>query len=322
MVAPAIAVVYQDANVTSLLVGLRNPKPRRGLSIMQETPVKPAQEIDREGLWHPRKNWRGVSARRAARGADAESIHAFKLCAAEQGVLRAIDRWACGEFGTFTVADVADVLRPRLRALGFRPVLLYFRGLALLLVGLSFLLRGLRRPLGIRVAIWLTPPVAVAVCLFYLSFTLANGIGWQIGAALVFPPLSIEVLRLSLAGAIRKTLEDVIWIMMLIVLVPALGFACVEAVLVINHVAAVDGISPHDPLLVLKIVDLLIWNVVNAIPLVDATSTLHWDYPFEYTTAVGGALVLVYKLLFLVPLSQLLAAAVARLFGKDSSRQT
>ena len=201
-------------------------------------------------------------------------------------------------------------------------MLLYFRGLALLLVGLSSLLRALRRPLGIRVAIWLTPPVAVAVCLFYLSVTLANGIGWQIGAALVFPPLSIMVLRLALAGAIRKTLPDVVWIMMLILLVPALGFACVEAVLVINHVAAVDGISPHDPLLVLKIVDLLIWNVVNAIPLVDAPSTLHWDYPFEYTTAVGGALVLVYKLLFLVPLSQLLGAGIARLFGKDSGRQT
>jgi hypothetical protein len=284
---------------------------------MLETPVKPARGIDREGLRHPRKSWRGVNARPAARGPDAKSIHAFKSCAAERGVLRAIDRWACGEFGTSTVADVADGVRPPLRVFGFRPVLLYFRVLALLLLGLALLVRGLRRLLGTRAAIWLTPPVAFAASLFYLSFTLANGIGWQIAAALVFPPLSIMVLRLSLVGAIRKTLQDLVWVVMLILLVPALGFGCVEALLVINHVAAVDGISSHDPLLVLKIVDLLIWNAIHAIPLVDATSTLHWDYPFEYTTAVGGALVLVYKLLFLVPLSQLLAVAVARLFGKD-----
>jgi hypothetical protein len=286
------------------------------MSIMLDTPVKPAREIDREGVGHPLKRWCSVNARRAARGADADPIDAFKLCAADQGVLHAIDRWACGEFGTFTATGVADELCP-LRLLGCRPVVLYFRGLALLLLGLAFLLRGLQRQLSARAAIWLTPPVAFAVCLFFLFFTLAQGIGWQIAAALVFPPLSIMVLRMSLVRAIRKTLEDLVWIMMLIVLVPALGFACVEAVLVINHVAAVEEIAPHDPLLVLKIVDLLIWNVINAIPLVDATSTLHWDYPFEYTTAVGGALVLVYKLLFLVPLSQLLAATVGRLFGKD-----
>jgi hypothetical protein len=310
-------VVYHEARAMSLLVGPRNPEPQRGLSIMLETPVKPARGIDREGVSHPRKRWRGANARRAARGADAEAIHAFKFCAAEQGVLRAIDRWACGEFGTFTAAGVADELRPPLRVLSCGPVVLYFRGLALLLLGLGFPLRRLQRPLGARAVIWLTPPVAFAVGLFYLSLTLANGIGWQIAAALVFPPLSIMVLRMSLVRTIRKTLQDLAWIMMLIVLVPALGFACVEAVLVINHVAAVDEIAPRDPLLVLKIVDLLVWNGVNAIPLVDATNTLHWDYPFEYTTAVGGALVLVYKLLFLVPLSQLLTAAVGRLFGKD-----
>ena len=231
--------------------------------------------------------------------------------------MRAIDRWARGEFGTSTVADIADELHPRVRVLGLRPVLLYIRVLALLLLGLALLLRGLRRLLGTRPSIWLAPPVAFAACLFCLSVTLANGIGWQIAAALLFPPLSLIVLRLSLVGAIRKTLQDLVWIMMLIVLVPALGFGCVEALLVIHHIAAVDDISSHDPLLVVKIVDLLIWNAVHAIPLVDATSTLHWDYPFEYTTAVGGALVLVYKLLFLVPLSQLLAAALARLFGKD-----
>ena len=284
---------------------------------MLETPVKPARGIDREGVSDPRKRWRGVNARRAARSADAESIDAFKFCAAEQGILRAIDRWACGEFGTFTAAGIADELRPPLRVLSSRAVVLYFRGLALLLLGLGFPLRRLQRPLGARAVIWLTPPVAFAVGLFYLSLTLANGIGWQIAAVLVFPPLSIMVLRMALVRTLRKTLQDLAWIMMLIVLVPALGFACVEAVLVINHVAAVDQIAPHDPLLVLKIVDLLVWNVVNAIPLVDATNTLHWDYPFEYTTAVGGALVLVYKLLFLVPLSQLLTAGVGRLFGKD-----
>jgi len=284
---------------------------------MLETPVKPARGIGPEGVSDPRKRWRGVNARRAARSADAESIDAFKFCAAEQGILRAIDRWACGEFGTFTAAGIADELRPPLRVLSSRAVVLYFRGLALLLLGLGFPLRRLQRPLGARAVIWLTPPVAFAVGLFYLSLTLANGIGWQIAAVLVFPPLSIMVLRMALVRTLRKTLQDLAWIMMLIVLVPALGFACVEAVLVINHVAAVDEIAPHDPLLVLKIVDLLVWNVVNAIPLVDATNTLHWDYPFEYTTAVGGALVLVYKLLFLVPLSQLLTAGVGRLFGKD-----
>ena len=126
---------------------------------MLETPVKPAREIDREGVGHPLKRWCSVNARRAARGADAESIHAFKLCAADQGVLRAIDRWACCEFGTFTAAGVADELRPRLQLLGCRPVMLYFRGLALLLLGLAFLLRGLQRQLGARAAIWLTPPV-------------------------------------------------------------------------------------------------------------------------------------------------------------------
>ena len=287
------------------------------MSIMLETPVKSARGIDREGVGHPLKRWWGVNARRVARGADAESIHAFKFCAAEQGVLRAIDRWAGGEFGTFTAAGVADELRPPLRVLSCRPVVLYFRGLALVLLGLGVPVRVLRRSLGARAVIWVTPPVAFAAGLLYLSLTLAKGLGWQIAAALVFPPLSIIMLRMSLVRAIRKTLQDLAWIMMLIVLVPALGFACVEAVLVINHVAAVDEIAPHDPLLVVKIVDLLVWNVVNAIPLVDATSTLHWDYPFEYTTAVGGALVLVYKLLFLVPLSQLLAAAVGRLFGKD-----
>ena len=112
------------------------------------------------------------------------------------------------------------------------------------------------------------------------------------------------------AGAPESRASDSFW---------TSGVGPPEALLVIHHIAAVDDISSHDPLLVLvvKIVDLLIWNAVHAIPLVDATSTLHWDYPFEYTTAVGGALVLVYKLLFLVPLSQLLAAALERLFGKD-----
>jgi hypothetical protein len=284
---------------------------------MLETPTKPARGIDREGLRYRRKRWRGVNARPAARGGDAKPIDAFKLCAAGQGVVRAIDRWGRGEFGTSTVADIADELHPRARVLGLRPVLLYIRVLAWLLLGFALLLRGLRRLLGTRASIWFAPPVAFAACLFCLSVTLANGIGWQIAAALLFPPLSIMVLRLSLVGAIRKTLQDLVWIMMLIVLVPALGFGCVEALLVIHHIAAVDDISSHDPLLVVKIVDLLMWNAVRAIPLVDATSTLHWDYPFEYTTAVGGALVLVYKLLFLVPLSQLLAAALARLFGKN-----
>ena len=284
---------------------------------MLETRLKRAREIDREGLRHSRESWLRVNARAAARGADATCIQAFKLCAAEQGVLRAIDRWARGDFGTSTVADIADELRPRLRVFRFGPVLLYIRVLTRVLLGLALLLRGLRRLLGTRAGIWLTPPVAFAACLFYLSLTLANGIGWEVAGALVFPPLSVMVLRLSLVRAIRKTLQDLAWIMMLIVLVPALGFGCVEALLVINHVAAVDGISSHDPLLVPKIVDLLIWNAIHAIPLVDATSTLHWNYPFEYTTAVGGTLVLVYKLLFLVPLSQLLAVALARLFGKD-----
>ena len=149
--------------------------------------------------------------------------HAFKLCAAEQGVVRAIDRWARGEFGASTVADIMDELHPRVRVLGLRPVLLYIRVLALLLLGLALLLRGLRRLLGARASIWLAPPVAFAACFFYLSVTLANGIGWQIAAALLFPPLSLIVLRLSLVDAIRKTLQDFVWIMMLIVLVPSLG---------------------------------------------------------------------------------------------------
>jgi hypothetical protein len=144
---------------------------------MLETPTKPARGIDREGLRYRRKRWRGVNARPAARGGDAKPIHAFKLCAAGQGVVRAIDRWGRGEFGTSTVADIADELHPRARVLGLRPVLLYIRVLAWLLLGFALLLRGLRRLLGTRASIWFAPPVAFAACLFCLSVTLANGIG-------------------------------------------------------------------------------------------------------------------------------------------------
>jgi len=102
----------------SLLVGPRKSGPPEGIA---DHARDAGQACSRDRPGRPlasAQELRGVNARRAARGTDAESIYAFKVCAAEQGVLRGIDRSACGEFSTFTVADVADELRPPLRALG------------------------------------------------------------------------------------------------------------------------------------------------------------------------------------------------------------
>jgi hypothetical protein len=284
--------------------------------VIETTRLEASSASDWEGLFEQLEPGRTVKARKGADGGD-NSIRAFKDCASEQGVLCAIHGWARREFGATTVRDMAAEIRAPLGMLGLRPALPYVGVLALVLIGLGGLLRGLRRVVGTRAGVWLTPPVAFAVCLSYLDLTLTKGIAWQIAGALVFLPLSVMVLRLSIVGACRKTLQDLTWAMMLMVLVPALAFVCVEALLVTDHVAAVKGISSHDPLLVIKTLMLLVWNMIHAVPLLDATSTLHWNYPFEYTTAVGGGLVVIYKLLFLIPLSHLLALAAARLFGKD-----
>jgi hypothetical protein len=69
-------------------------------------------------------------------------------------------------------------------------------------------------------------------------------------------------------------------------------------------------------LIVGKMSLVLAWNMVHTLPLVDATSTLHWDAPFEFTTAAGGALIFVYKLFFLIPLSHLVGQAGKRIFGQ------
>jgi hypothetical protein len=50
----------------------------------------------------------------------------------------------------------------------------------------------------------------------------------------------------------------------------------------------------------------LVWNLADALPVLNVTKTLNWVNPYQFSNALGGALLLIYKIAVALPVLQLL----------------
>lgn len=64
---------------------------------------------------------------------------------------------------------------------------------------------------------------------------------------------------------------------------------------------------------------LYLWNLLDSIPVLGVTEALHWDPPVVMLDASGGALVLTFKVLLLVPLVRVLVAGLHQLVSTLTS---
>jgi hypothetical protein len=104
----------------------------------------------------------------------------------------------------------------------------------------------------------------------------------------------------------------------LVLLFPTVGFAAVSAFLVHHDLMGVSGADPTDSTLSFSMFGTYIWNLADAVPLLEIPTTLNWKPVAEFTTGAGGALVLSYKVMLIVPLLQLAALVLQRQFGEPS----
>jgi hypothetical protein len=131
--------------------------------------------------------------------------------------------------------------------------------------------------------------------------------------------VALRPTRRMVLGAVGGWGLTDIWIFgSLVVLLPTVALASVTALLVHAGVIPVAGVAATDGQLAFRTAETYLWNLADSVPLLKVPTTLHWMPKLEFSTAAGGALVLAYKLLLVVPLVQLATIAVKQLFGDES----
>jgi hypothetical protein len=65
----------------------------------------------------------------------------------------------------------------------------------------------------------------------------------------------------------------------------------------------------------LATVEMYLWNLADAIPVLKVPETLMWTPALTLTSTLGGAFVLAFKIVVILPFAQLLGAMLARTFG-------
>jgi hypothetical protein len=66
--------------------------------------------------------------------------------------------------------------------------------------------------------------------------------------------------------------------------------------------------------------EIYLWHFTDAVPVVEATETLRWDLEHDVADHLGGALVLAFKILVILPFVALVKAAVTRKKPAPSDR--
>jgi hypothetical protein len=154
-----------------------------------------------------------------------------------------------------------------------------------------------------------TGSTAVQVALVVAMFALAVGAG-----ALVYL-LALRPTRARMLTLVRSWgWEDLTWWAIFVVIMPTAAFAAAAAVLVHHDLIASTGPTTDD-WLAYRTFETFAWNFADAVPVLKVPETLHWKPELELTSVTGGALVLAYKLLLVLPLVQLAAIALSRSFG-------
>jgi hypothetical protein len=188
-------------------------------------------------------------------------------------------------------------------------------------------------PVGLRIAAFLLPIVLVVGTLAVTSEALKQALAWQVGVTFVV------LLYASLASwalfmvALKKTRsaftaqfsrwspEDLVFFGSLTIATPALGFAVLSSVLVRNGVLAETGVSLVEPTLPFRTFEVFLWAFADAIPILKIPDTLGWKPQLVFTTTLGGALVLAYKIIEILPIAQLLSSLLKELFGEPDERE-
>ncbi len=63
----------------------------------------------------------------------------------------------------------------------------------------------------------------------------------------------------------------------------------------------------------------LAWSLADSLPILKIPETLSWERALEFTTPSGGAVVLAYKLVLILPLVQLIGLILNQGFGQGSA---
>jgi hypothetical protein len=172
----------------------------------------------------------------------------------------------------------------------------------------------------------LAAPLALAtLALLGTGAVLDHGaLGWQVALVMLLFCLTAAASALIFTGlrrtptALMRCLrtwswQDVCSWVLLIVLIPALGFAAISSLLIHHDLVAVKGAHPHDASLTLATFEAYMWNLGQAVPILHLPDQLSPRLTFP--TAAGGGLLLAYELLVAVPLLNLGAIMLKRWFG-------
>lgn len=158
---------------------------------------------------------------------------------------------------------------------------------------------------------WLLANASMFFQLLMIVFLLLLGL--STGALLY--GLALRGIRTRVLRMIRGwSPEDLAWYAALIIVLPTVAFAAFTAFLVSHDVIGFRGAESAGPL-AFKALETYAWNLTEAIPVLKVPKTLNWKPELTLTTTAGGALVLAYKVLVILPLVQLAGITLVRLFG-------
>jgi hypothetical protein len=180
---------------------------------------------------------------------------------------------------------------------------------------------------GLTLVMWLGP-AAIALGLLSLTNTALGGpVGWQITLAVLNVAFGVVGGAAAYALALRSSRRRVLGVVggwtrgdlwffgSLLVLLPSVAFASVSAMLVAAEVIDGKGAESTDATLAFKSFESYVWSLADAVPILKVPETLNWDPQLTFPTLAGGALVLAYKVVLVLPLAQLAALAITGWFG-------
>ena len=81
----------------------------------------------------------------------------------------------------------------------------------------------------------------------------------------------------------------------------------------------VEFLGSHPPQSTDEIMTFYIWHLIDAVPLLEITQTLRWSPPISYQDSGVGALLLAFKIIFIVPAFALVVQYVRT---PDDSQET
>jgi hypothetical protein len=140
---------------------------------------------------------------------------------------------------------------------------------------------------------------------------------YAIFASLVLFQISLKRTRATFAAHFsRWEPPDIVWFGAAVAVLPAAGFASATALLVAHGVLPVQGVPPNDPWLTLYTFEAFVWTFVDTIPILEIPQTLGWTPQLVFASTAGGVLVLAFKIVELLPITQLLAGLLKTIFGE------